>query len=68
MCLSVFDVFCGTILRKWKEDKTFLLRLSKKLQRFVGDNKGLPERTKLHQKHQTVLGNDNGLYCRELAK
>ena len=42
----LLSFFGGIILRKWKVDWTFLLRLSKKRQRFVGNNKALSETKK----------------------
>ena len=43
ICLSVFVIFCGTVLvHKWKVDKTFLLRLlSKKRRSPVGNDKAI---------------------------
>ncbi len=60
-CRSL-SFFRSTYLRKRNVDKTFWLRLSKKRQGFVGNNKRLSETTKPCWKRQSFVGNDKAFF------
>ncbi len=60
ICLSVFVVLYGTLLRKKAVDYTFLLRLSQKRQSFVGNENGLSETRRVSDKAFLVLSLLNG--------
>jgi hypothetical protein len=60
MYLSIYVVFCGTVLRKWNVDSTFLLR-------FSGNNKAcfgreLAKQSKSLKRHRVKRRNPNPEY------
>ncbi len=59
---------CCTVLRKCLVDKTFLQRLSNKKHNSAGNNKALPETTKLCRTQQSFVGNDKAFFSSELSK